>query len=102
MAAVQLTSELGRRLDRGFSGPLRRVVGDRPLVVVPTGRLQTLPWSLLPGCRGRPVTVAPSAALWYLATGRAVRHGPVVAAAGPGLAAAGGEVTAVGRLYHGR
>ena len=100
-AAHQLAGELGRRLDARLLGPLRRVVGDRPLVVVPTGRLQTLPWSLLPGCRGRPVTVAPSAALWHRASVGVMRRGPVVAAAGPGLAAAAGEVAAIGRLYSG-
>ena len=39
-------------------------LADRPLVVVPTGSLQNVPWALLPSCAGRPVTVSPSATLW--------------------------------------
>ncbi len=37
---------------------------DPSLVVVPTGPLHALPWSLLPTCRARPVTVAPSISFW--------------------------------------
>jgi tetratricopeptide (TPR) repeat protein len=100
-AAVELLGELGVRLDQALLAPLRRRLGDRPVVVVPTGRLQGLPWALLPTCAGRPVTVAPSAALWSLAAARPRRAGPVAAVAGPDLPAAVGEVGAVGRLYRG-
>ncbi|MGZ5403625.1 MAG: CHAT domain-containing protein [Nocardioides sp.] len=44
--------------------PLRGVIGDRRLVVVPAGRLAGVPWSMLPGLVGRPLTVARSASLW--------------------------------------
>ena len=44
--------------------PLAAQLRDRPLVLVPTGALQSIPWSVLPSCLGRPVTVSPSAALW--------------------------------------
>ena len=44
--------------------PLLPDIGDRELVVVPTGILMTVPWAALPGCAGRPVTVAPSATVW--------------------------------------
>jgi tetratricopeptide (TPR) repeat protein len=100
-AALQLVRELGGRLEEDLLRPLRPVLGDRPLVVVPTGRLQALPWSLLPGCRGRPVTVAPCAALWYQAVRTPLRAGPVVAAAGPDLEAAEDEVRALGRIHPG-
>src|SRR5215470_15848504 len=50
--------------------PLLADVGDRDLVVVPTGILTTVPWALLPGCTGRPVTVAPSATSWHTAVRR--------------------------------
>jgi CHAT domain-containing protein len=44
--------------------PILAQAGDRELVVVPTGPLVTVPWPVLPGCAGRPITVAPSATLW--------------------------------------
>ena len=59
--------------------PLLGQVGDRDLVVVPTGILITVPWAVLPGCAGRPVTVAPSATAWHTARRRlaaAAQHGP--------------------------
>lgn len=81
--------------------PLLKAVGDRPLVLAPTGALQSLPWSILPSCRGRPVAVTPSATLWHrAATGR--RAGPdprVVVVAGPGLPGAVTEAAAVAALY---
>jgi len=48
--------------------PVRGLVGDAEMVVVPTGALQALPWSALPDCAGRPLTVAPSATAWWRAT----------------------------------
>ena len=36
----------------------------RPLVIVPVGVLQSLPWHVLPTLQQRSVTVAPSATLW--------------------------------------
>ncbi|MEU4832857.1 CHAT domain-containing tetratricopeptide repeat protein [Streptosporangium sp. NPDC023615] len=54
-------------LERLLLWPLRDLLGDRSLVVVPTGSLHTLPWPLLPSNAGRPVTVAASAAAWLAA-----------------------------------
>lgn len=101
------------RLDRLLLAPLAALGdlgdGDRPLVVVPTGALQAVPWSVLPSCAGRPVTVAPSAALWRRAAaggGPAAPPptgpppaGPPVLVAGPGLACADDEVDALAGLY---
>ncbi|GIF22102.1 hypothetical protein Ate02nite_48320 [Paractinoplanes tereljensis] len=50
--------------------PLLGLIGDRALVVVPTGLLMTAPWAMLPACRGRAVTVAPSATAWLAARDR--------------------------------
>ncbi|WP_244211386.1 C50 family peptidase, partial [Amycolatopsis kentuckyensis] len=58
-----LAERTARRLDDLLLAPLP--LGDGPLVIVPTGRLHELPWPALPGCRGRPVSLAPSAALWH-------------------------------------
>jgi tetratricopeptide (TPR) repeat protein len=84
--------------------PVLPLVGDRPLVVVPTGVLVTVPWSMVPGCTGRPVTVTPSATTW-LAARRRLRAtgvpapGPVVLVAGPGTNRGDAEVTAVAALH---
>ncbi|MFD2350169.1 hypothetical protein ACFSTC_13775 [Nonomuraea ferruginea] len=48
--------------------PLAAELGERPLVVVPTGILHTLPWAALPCLRECPVTVAASARSWLAAT----------------------------------
>ena len=52
---------------RGWSLPLLPFVGDRELVIVPTGALYAVPWGSLPSLRGRPVVVAPSATAWLTA-----------------------------------
>lgn len=86
--------------------PLRPRLRELPVVIVPTGPLATIPWSLLPDLRGRAVTVCPSARLW-LAARRAAGAGsgadrpdpsPVLAA-GPRLAHAEAEVAAIAGLY---
>lgn len=90
-----------RELDDALLRPLRDRVGDRPLVVVPTGPLHALPWAALPSCAGRPVTVAPSVLSWLRAcrdapvrpAGRTVR--PALWAAGPGLRHAEAEARAL-------
>lgn len=74
--------------------PLLTRIGDRPLVVAPTGDLHALPWSVLPLAADRPLTVAPSATAWR----DAVRHDVArpgqrsVFVAGPGLLHAETEV----------
>ncbi|WP_285583440.1 CHAT domain-containing protein [Herbidospora sp. NBRC 101105] len=77
-------------LDEALIRPLGLPPGA--VSVVPTVALHSLPWSLLPSLRGRAVSVAPSAAL---AVARQEAGGPVVALAGPDLAHAEEEVTAV-------
>ncbi|WP_440102046.1 CHAT domain-containing protein [Streptosporangium sp. H16] len=93
-------------LERLLFGSLRDRLGGRPLVIVPTGTLHTLPWPLLPMNADRPVTVAASAAAW-LAGWRvpAVREGREVAVpvvvAGPGLRYAEAEARMVGECHPG-
>ncbi len=73
--------------------------GTAPLVIVPTGALHALPWPALPSCRGRAVTIAPSAALWLRAANSTHAPGRTVLAAGPGLDHAVAEVEALKRRY---
>ena len=47
--------------------PLRSSLGDDGVVFVPAGALASIPWNMLPGLRGRPVTVCPSASSWLAA-----------------------------------
>lgn len=95
VTAVSNSARLrARRLDEQLLRPLARVVGDRELVVVPTGDLYAVAWGVLPSLRGRPVSVAPSATAWLTAmrTPTPTDPGGTVLAAGPGLLAAVGEV----------
>lgn len=99
-AAITVVRHAAARFDALLLGPLAGELGDRPLVLVPTGPLQSLPWSILPSCRGRTVTVSPSASLWQLASSRPPEPGrPAVVAAGPGLPGARAEAAAVAAIH---
>lgn len=87
-------------LDALLLQPLGRDIADRPLVIVANGPVEALPWSTLPSCRGREVTVAPSAALWLkAAASNEAAHGPTVLVAGPGLVHASAEVDELARAH---
>lgn len=106
--ATSLAAAASERLDMLLFGPVRARVEGRPLVMVPTGSLHAVPWSLLPACRDRPVAVVPSAAAWV---GAMTVPGPApgevaapngaaaVLVAGPGLAHATGEVADLARVH---
>ncbi|MFG2054530.1 CHAT domain-containing protein [Micromonospora sp. NPDC048930] len=96
--------------------PVLPLVGDRELVVVPTGLLLTTPWHALPACASRPVTAAPSVAVWLAArrrrpaghpTGRpptgpsAAQPEAVTVVAGPGIHRGEAEARAVASLHPG-
>lgn len=97
-----LTRALGT-LDDLLWRPLADAAGDGPLVLVPAGALVAVPWSALPGLRGRPVTVARSATSWTRrpAGERLVPGCRVVAASGPDLERAEDEVREVGAMWPG-
>ena len=92
------------RIDTELLRPLRPVLTDRRLVLVPTGALQALPWALLPSCASRPLSVVPSAAVWLRAV-RAPRvrtvpdDSKVLLVCGPGLDGAAAEIDALARTY---
>ena len=99
-AAISVLRHAADRLDATLFGPFARQLEGRALVVIPTGPLQSLPWSILRSCAGRPVTVAPSAALWYAAQRRESQtQGRVTVACGPGLPGARAEAEAVAAIY---
>jgi tetratricopeptide (TPR) repeat protein len=97
-AAVQASVDASSStLDKALLGPVLPEVGERPLVVVPTGPLHALPWAGLPSCTGRPVTVAPSVLCWLRAARALASPAEAGSAwvAGPRLEHAVPEVTAL-------
>jgi len=99
-AALILAEEKARVLDELLLAPLGDDIGTSPLVIVPTGALHALPWAALPTCRGRSVSLAPSATLWHRAVNTTARSSDrIVLAAGPGLPHAGAEVATLARRY---
>ncbi|HEY3606115.1 MAG TPA: CHAT domain-containing protein [Pseudonocardiaceae bacterium] len=98
-AAGALLRDTAARLDNLLLRPLPEL-GDRPLVIVPTGPLHSLPWSILPSCVGRPVSVAPSATLWHETATRGRQTGDgVLVAAGPNLPGGHREAIAVAAVH---
>lgn len=92
--------KIGAKLEADLLGGSVRFIGDGPVVVVPTGRLHAVPWSLLPSLRDRPTSVTPSAAAWL----RARRAVPppaarVVLVGGPHLSTGAEEVRLLARQY---
>ena len=71
--------------------PLLHLVGSRSLVLTPSGVLAGVPWTLLPGLVGRPLTQARSATRWMEHREGLLRTAGFVA--GPRVARAEAEVT---------
>lgn len=101
MRAVVLRSLAGglRALDDALWRPVSALIGDGPVLVVPTFALGAVPWTLLPGLRGRPLSVAPSATSWLAARARPAVTGPPVFAVGPGVPRGGTEVAAAAQTW---
>jgi hypothetical protein len=84
--------------------PLLPWLGRGGIIIAPVGALASVPWGMLPGLRGRPVTVCPSASSW-LAAWRAADSAAApadrspVLVAGPGLQHALPEVTSIAAVY---
>ena len=93
------------RLGAALVAPMRKLIGDRDLVVVPTGALITVPWAMLGG-PGRSVSVAPSATTWLDGARRARGRRfdqtvPALLASGPGNLRGDAEVAAVSAIRPG-
>ena len=92
------------QLDEELLRPVEALLGSAGVVIVPTGILAALPWSMLPRLRARPVTVAPSATAWLnaaeLASPPGIRpvRGPLLVA-GPHLLHAEAELDGIAKLY---
>jgi hypothetical protein len=99
--AEGVVEQVARRLDGQLVEPVRELVEDRALVVVPSAALRGLPWAALPGCAGRAVSVAPSVAGWLRAGRVDWSMANPVWVAGPGLRHADREVAALHRRWGG-
>jgi tetratricopeptide (TPR) repeat protein len=100
-AFINAARHSARTLDEYVFGQLRDELGDRRLVIVPTGRLHHLPWAGLPSCGGKTVSVSPSATLWANVVERRAREkgGRIVLVAGPGMEHAEPEIAELATLY---
>lgn len=103
-AAGDGLAEAVRRAERRVPAALCRALGERELVIAPTGVLHGLPWAALPGMGERPFTVVPSAASWLSCrasarAGRGWADARVVLASGPELVHADAELQALHALY---
>jgi tetratricopeptide (TPR) repeat protein len=103
--AAAIRGSLSQRLaavgDR-LLGPMLPALGDRRVVLTPSGQLAGTPWSLLPGLAGRPLTIPTSATRWV---GQRAVAGPsggrVGLVAGPHVPRGEEEVTKAGSRWPG-
>ncbi len=79
--------------------PVLAAVGDRAVVLTPSGVLAGVPWTLLPGFTGRAVTVAQSATSWLSRRTTPLRSASAGFVAGPRVARAEDEVTAAAKEW---
>ncbi|KQW47640.1 hypothetical protein ASC77_14485 [Nocardioides sp. Root1257] len=95
-------TELAQRLDTLASllvAPVLDAVGDRRVVLTPSGVLSGIPWTLLHGYVGRPLTVAQSATAWLARRTTPLRTASAGFVAGPRVARAEDEVVAAAKEW---
>ena len=89
------------RLDDLLLAPLADEIGDRSLVLTPSGALAAVPWTLLPTNRGRAVIVAESATSWAGRSETPLRSETAGFVAGPRVPQAESETTAAAKVWPG-
>ena len=102
--AASVRGALARRLDAVdglLVAPLAADLGQRRVVLTPSGVLAGVPWTLLPGLAGRPVTVAQSATSWLARRATPLRTGAAGFVAGPRVVRAEAEVRAAAAAWRG-
>jgi tetratricopeptide (TPR) repeat protein len=100
-SALAILKAVGPDLQDAILGPAVGCLGDRPVVVVPPGKLHAIPWALLPVLGDRVFNVAPSAHAWMRAqAARPASRRHVALARGPGLVTDGAEVPLIAGLYN--
>jgi tetratricopeptide (TPR) repeat protein len=98
-AAVAALETAGDRVQELLLGEAARELGEGPVVIVPPGRLQAVPWALLPVLRNRVFSVSPSARAWLTVSGQPSFGEKEVLVYGPELSSGRAEVTALARSY---
>jgi tetratricopeptide (TPR) repeat protein len=100
--AGAVRSELAQRLDAladVLVMPVSDAVGDREVVLTPSGVLAAVPWTLLGGYAGRPVTVAESATSWLGRQEHPLRLASAGLVAGPRVDRAQDEVLGAAKAW---
>jgi tetratricopeptide (TPR) repeat protein len=93
-------ADAGRLLQEALLGPAAGDLDADTVVIVPPGRLNAIPWGLLPALQGRSVSVSPSAAAWLRArSAPEPDHRAVTVVGGPGLPDAEAELKRLAELY---
>ncbi|MTD16799.1 CHAT domain-containing protein [Nakamurella sp. YIM 132087] len=105
-AAVRAVA--GRSLEQGLSAlsatlvaPIAGWLRPGPLLISGLGVLATVPWSMLPGLHGRPITVNSSVTASMTELGRPAQVAGVLSVAGPGVPLGGLEVEQVAAVHPG-
>ena len=97
-----IRAELAQRLDtlaELLVAPVLEAVGERRVVLTPSGVLSGVPWTLLPGYVGRPVVLAQSATAWLARRTTPLRTATAGFVAGPRVARAEDEVVAAAKEW---
>ncbi len=97
--ALDALETAGHRLQELLLGEAAKHLGDRPLVIVPPGRLHAVPWALLPSMRDRVFSVSPSARAWLTASHATSFGNKEVLVYGPELGSGRAEVRTLARRY---
>jgi tetratricopeptide (TPR) repeat protein len=87
------------RLDALLLAPLAGELGERQVVLTPSGALAAVPWTLLPTNRARPVVVAESATSWVARTETPLRSRSAGFVAGPRVPQAESETSAAAKVW---
>ncbi|MEP6667030.1 MAG: CHAT domain-containing protein, partial [Nocardioidaceae bacterium] len=110
MAATHLSPQLRATVHSALGGrlavlaehlvaPIAHDLADKPLVVVPSGALAGVPWTLLPGLTGRPLTVPRSASSWLRARDHHIALRSAGFVAGPRVRRAAEEVDRAAKAW---
>jgi tetratricopeptide (TPR) repeat protein len=99
-APAQALADAARLLEASLLGPAAAELDSDRVVVVPPGRLNAIPWGLLPALQNRSVSVNPSAAAWLRALSTpAPASRAVTLVGGPRLDAAEAELALLAERY---
>ena len=99
-SALAILKAAGPDPQDAILGPAASYLGDRPVVVVPPGKLHTIPWALVPALGDRTFSVAPSAGAWMRAhAAPPPSRRQVTLARRPGLITDGTEVPLIAELH---